>query len=117
MRMENKTNQDKKGPLPWDNFMGNDVGFSYQRENKTDKEKNQVTTSAGKEDDADSTVTKPTAAFTSVGEPERDNYITEGLAETTTAPFFLPWNQVDLIFGKSGQPFFGPLYFELGADF
>ena len=33
------------------------------------------------------------------------------------APFFLPWNQVDLIFGKSGQPFFGPLYFELGPDF
>ena len=28
--------------------------------------------------------------------------------------FFLPWNQVDLIFGKSGQPFFGSLYFELG---
>ena len=33
------------------------------------------------------------------------------------APFFLPWNQVDLIFRKSGQPFFGPLYFELGPDF
>ena len=32
-------------------------------------------------------------------------------------PFFSPWNQVDLIFGKSGQPFFGPLYFKLGPDF
>ena len=30
------------------------------------------------------------------------------------APFFLPWNQVDLILRKSGQPFFGPLYFKLG---
>ena len=30
---------------------------------------------------------------------------------------FLPWNQVDLIFGKSGQPVFGPLYFKLGPDF
>ena len=30
---------------------------------------------------------------------------------------FLPWNQVDLIFGNSGQPFFGPLYFEVGPDF
>ena len=28
-------------------------------------------------------------------------------------PFFLPWNQVDLILRKSGQPFFGPLYFKL----
>ena len=30
------------------------------------------------------------------------------------APFFLPWNQADLILGKSGQPFFWPLYFKLG---
>ena len=27
---------------------------------------------------------------------------------------FLPWNQVALILGKSGQPFFGTLYFKLG---
>ena len=30
------------------------------------------------------------------------------------APFFLPWNQIDLILRKSGQPFLGPLYFKLG---
>ena len=29
---------------------------------------------------------------------------------------FLPWNQADLILGKSGQPFFGPcLIFKLGS--
>ena len=82
VQMEKETNQDKKGPLPWD--VGNDFGFSYQRENKTDKEKNQVTTSAGKEDDADSTVTETTAAFTSVCELEWDDYTTIGLAETTS---------------------------------
>ena len=40
-----------------------------------------------------------------------------GCVIAALARFFLPWNQVDLIFGKSGQPFFGPLYFELGPDF
>ena len=70
-RMEKETNQDRKGPLlPWDNVMGNDFGFPYQRGNKKDKEKNQVTTSAGKEDDTDSKVTETTAAFTSVCESE-----------------------------------------------
>ena len=37
-------------------------------------------------------------------------------ADVRPAPFFLPWNQVDLILGKSGQPFFGPcLVFKLGS--
>ena len=30
------------------------------------------------------------------------------------APFFLSWDQVNLILEKSGQPYFGPLYFKLG---
>ena len=59
--------------------MGNGFGFPYQCENKTDKEKNQVTTSAGKEDNTDSTVTKTTAVFTSVCESTWDDCITEGL--------------------------------------
>ena len=65
-------------------FMRNDFGFPYQRENKTDKEKNQVTTSAEKKDNTNSTVIETTAAFTSVCESEWENYTTEGLAETTT---------------------------------
>ena len=28
---------------------------------------------------------------------------------------FLPWNQVDLIFRKSGQPFYWALKFQIGA--
>ena len=71
--MEKETNQDKKGPLPWDGFMGNTFGFPYQHENITDKEKNQIKTSgysAGKEDNTDSIVTETTAAFTSVCESE-----------------------------------------------
>ena len=30
-------------------------------------------------------------------------------------PFFLPWNQVDLILRKSGQPFFWALVFQIRA--
>ena len=30
--------------------------------------------------------------------------------------FFPPWNQVDLIFEKSGQPFYGALEFQIGAQ-
>ena len=30
-------------------------------------------------------------------------------------PFFLPWNQVDLILKKSGQPFLGALVFQIRA--
>ena len=79
VQMDKETNQNKKGPLPWANFMGNDAGFSYQRENKTDKEKNQIITSAGKQDDTDSTFTETTAAFTSVCKLEWDKCTTEGL--------------------------------------
>ena len=46
--------------------------------------KHQVTTPSRKEDDTNSTATVTTAAFTSDGELEWDDYITEGLAETTT---------------------------------
>ena len=56
-------------------FIGNDFAFLYQRENKMDKEKNQVITSAEKEDGTDSTATETTAAFTSVCETEWDGYI------------------------------------------
>ena len=76
VQFEKKTIQDKKGPLPWDDFMGNDFGFSYQREDKIkmNKEKNQVTTSAGKKDDTDSIVTKTTATFTSNCKLDWDEY-------------------------------------------
>ena len=47
-----------------------------------DKRKNQVTTTAEKEDDTDSTATATTAAFNSVCESERDDDITERLAKT-----------------------------------
>ena len=63
-------------------FIGNDFAFLYQRENKMDKEKNQVITSAEKEDGTDSTATETTAAFTSVCESECDDYTTEGLVDT-----------------------------------
>ena len=59
-----------------------------------DKRKNQVTTTAEKEDDTDSTATLTTAAFTSVCESEWDNDITERLAETTTS------NDEIYVFGK-----------------
>ena len=48
-----------------------------------DKMKNQVTTTAEKEDNTDSTATVITAAFTSVCESEWDDDITEPLAGTT----------------------------------
>ena len=56
--------------------------------------KNQVTTKAEKEDEADSTATLTTVAFTSVCESEWDNDITEGLAETTAL------NDQIYVFGK-----------------
>ena len=82
--MEKEIYQDKKGPLPWDDFMGGDFGFPYQRENKADKKKNQVTTSAKMEDDTESIDTETTSAFTSECESKWDNCTTEGLAETAT---------------------------------
>ena len=58
------------------------------------KKKNQVTTTAEKEDDTDSTGTVTTAAFTSVCELESDDDITKQLAGTTTSN-----NQI-YVFGK-----------------
>ena len=59
--MEKETNQDSIKSLPWDNFMGNSFGLPYQRENKTKDQsttpagkKHGITTSAGKENNADS---------------------------------------------------------------
>ena len=46
--------------------------------------KHQVTAPSRKEVDTDSTATMTTTAVTSVCESEWNNYITEGLAETTT---------------------------------
>ena len=53
-----------------------------------------MTIKAEKEDDADSTATTTTAAATSVFESEWDDYMTEGLAETTTS------NEWIYVFGK-----------------
>ena len=89
-QMEKKTNQDKKGPLAWNTYLGDPRMRTYHE----DKRKNQVTTAAEKEDDADSTATVTTTAFTSVCESEYDNDITEGLAETTALN-----NQI-YVFGK-----------------
>ena len=59
--------------------------------------KNQVTATAEKEDDTDSTATVATVAFTSICESEWDDDITEQLAGTTTLN-----NQI-YIFGKRRQ--------------
>ena len=52
-RMEKETNQDKKGPLPWNGCLGD----PRMRPHHEDKRKNQVTTTAEKEDNTDSTAT------------------------------------------------------------
>jgi len=62
VQMEKETNQDKK----WHLSLNNDLGDSSMRSRHEDKRKNQVTTTAEKEDDTDSTATVTTAAFTSV---------------------------------------------------
>ena len=80
VQMEKETNQDKKWPLSWND----DLGDPSMRSCREDKRKNQVTTTAEKEDDTDSTATVTTTAVTSVCESEWNDYITEGLAETTT---------------------------------
>ena len=64
VQMEKETSQDKKGPLPWNDYLGG----PRMRTHHEDKKKNQVTTTAEKEDDTDSTATKTTAAFTLVCE-------------------------------------------------
>ena len=90
LQMEKETNQDKKGPLSWNDYLGD----PSMRPCHKDKRKNQVTTTAEKEDDTDSTDTVTTAAFTSVCELEQDDDIAERLAETTTLN-----NQI-YVFGK-----------------
>ena len=46
-KKEDDTDSDKKGPLPWNNYLGG----TRMRTHHEDKRKNQVTTIAGKEDD------------------------------------------------------------------
>ena len=72
MQIEKETKQDKKGLLSWNDNLG-DPSIRSRHE---DKRKNQVTTTAEKEDDTDSTATVATAAFTSVCESEWDDDIT-----------------------------------------
>jgi len=80
VQMEKEINQDKEGPLSWNNCLGDPSMRSYHE----DKRKNQVTATAEKEDDTDSTATVATAAFTLVCESEWDDDIAERLSETTT---------------------------------
>ena len=91
VQMEKETNQDKKGAFSWTDYSGD----PSTRSRHEDKRKNQVTTTAEKEDDTDSTATVTTAVFTSVCESEWDDDITEGLAETTTLN-----DQIIYVFGK-----------------
>ena len=91
LQMEKGSNQDKKGPLSWNDY----VGDPSMRSRHKDKRKNQVTTTVEKEDNTDFTATVTTAAFASVCESEWDDDITEGLAETTTLN-----NQI-YVFGKN----------------
>ena len=53
VQTEKETNQDKKGPLLWNNYFGD----PSTRSRHEDKRKNQVTTTAEKEDDTGSTAT------------------------------------------------------------
>lgn len=80
VQLEKKTYLHKKGTLPWSDYSG---GHRMVTSNK-DGMKNQVTTTAEKEDDADSTATVTTAAVTSVCESGWGDDSTEVLAETTT---------------------------------
>ena len=75
VQIEKETNQDKKGPLSWNDYLGD----PSTRPCHEDKRKNQVTTTAEKKDDTDSTAAVTAAAFTSAHEPEWDDNITEGL--------------------------------------
>ena len=61
-RMEKETNQDKKGPLPWNGYLGD----PRMRSRHEDKRKNQVTTVAEKEDDTDSTATVNSSIYLSL---------------------------------------------------
>ena len=55
-------------------------------------------------DDRPALLKKPVATFEATGATVKTSDITPLLNRMGT--FFLPWNQVDLIFGKSDQPFF-----------
>ena len=90
VQLEKKTYLHKKGTLPWSDYSG---GHRMVTSNK-DGMKNQVTTTAEKEDDADSTATVTTAAVTSVCESGWGDDSTEVLAETTTL------NDQIYVFGK-----------------
>ena len=79
-KAEDDTNSDKNGSLLCKGYLGD----TEIRTDHEDKRKNQVTTTADKEDDTDSTATVTTAAFTSVCGPEWDDDNIEGLAEPTT---------------------------------
>ena len=65
-KKKDDTDSDKKGPLPWNNYLGD----TRIRTCHEDKRKKQVATTAEKEDNADSTATVTTAAFTSVCQSE-----------------------------------------------
>ena len=89
-QMRKEINQEKKGPLPWNDYLGDPRMRSRQEE----KRENQVTTTAEQEDNTDAKVTMTTEAFTSICESEWGDDIAEGLAETTTLN-----NQI-YVFGK-----------------
>ena len=61
IQMEKKANLDKKGPAPWNDYLGDHRMGTRHREER----KNQVTTTAEKEDKTDPTATVTTTTFTS----------------------------------------------------
>ena len=78
VQMEKETNQDRKGALSRNNYLGN----PSMRSCHEDKRNNQVTTTTEKEDDADSTATVTTAALRGHGAGgeslERDESVRAG---------------------------------------
>ena len=62
--MEKETNQDKKRPLPWNDYLGDPRMMTWHKDNR----KNEGTITAEKEDDIDSPATKTTATYTSICE-------------------------------------------------
>ena len=89
-KKEDNTDLDKKGPISWNGY-SDDTRMRIRHE---DKRKNQVTTTAEKEDDKVSTATLTTAAVTSVCGSEWDHDTIGRLAETTTL------NDQIYVFGK-----------------
>ena len=86
--------------------------------------------SRGQQDDAyDDTVHRNNGRHLHDGIPAADNEAMCWLYDQVVAhgyslfcppngagPFFSPWNQVDLIFEKSGQPLYWVLEFQIGAQ-